>query len=156
GLLDLGVVGLLPRETAYVMGRAGVESAELTGLVGQTTRLVFLQWPVISICGVVVWLLGRRIWASAQFPLGVIIFVFIAMFPFRIFPAVLQGLQDLAFLARAQIISWVAGTVAAVLLVFGGHGLLALAMSWAVTQAASTIICFYRVKREFPSAMPTG
>jgi len=155
GLLDLGVVGLLPRETAYVMGREGVESAELTRLVGHTVRVVFLQLPVVSVCAGVVWLLGRRMWASAQFPLSVILLVFIAMFPFRIFPAVLQGLQDLAFLARAQIASWSAGTVAAVALVFQGHGLLALAMSWAVTQIASTIICFYRVKRKFPSVLPT-
>src|ERR671938_1880164 len=47
-LMDLGIVALLPRETAFATGRAGgvVESAELPLLVGQTVRLVLWQMPL--------------------------------------------------------------------------------------------------------------
>src|SRR5216117_3928205 len=116
GLLDLGVVALLPRETAFAVGRGGIRSGELPRLIGQTARMVMLQWPVVAICAGVVWFLGRAMWRSAEFPLGMILLAFAAMFPFRIFAAVLQGLQDLAFLARSQIAVWVVSTAATVIL----------------------------------------
>ena len=50
-LLDLGVVGLLPRETAYATGRAGgvaAASAELPALVGHTFKVILCQLPVVA------------------------------------------------------------------------------------------------------------
>ena len=79
---------------------------------------------------------------------------FAALFPFRIFAAVLQGLQDLAFLGRAQIAVWIGSTAAAIILVLSGHGLMALALSWAINQLATTALCFYRLKRSFPAILP--
>jgi len=154
GLLDLGVVALLPRETAFAVGRGGIRSGELPRLIGQTARMVMLQWPVVAICAGVVWFLGRAMWRSAEFPLGMILLAFAAMFPFRIFAAVLQGLQDLAFLARSQIAVWVVSTAATVILLLNGYGLMALAISWVINQLANTALCFYRLKRQFPSVLP--
>src|SRR5688572_15300279 len=47
-LLDLGVVALLPRETAFATGRTSIEeSAELPLIVGQTLRLLLWQMPLV-------------------------------------------------------------------------------------------------------------
>src|SRR5437867_4323440 len=55
GLMDLGVVGLLPRETAFAVGRGGVAAAELPGIIRKAGRIVLYQWPVIAICALAAW-----------------------------------------------------------------------------------------------------
>src|SRR5579862_1443532 len=46
-LTDFGVIALLPRETAYAIGRAGSleKATELTLLIGQAGRVVLYQTP---------------------------------------------------------------------------------------------------------------
>src|SRR5215467_11176037 len=48
-LMDLGVVALLPRSTAYATGRAmnGGAISELPIVIGHTVRLIFWQMPVV-------------------------------------------------------------------------------------------------------------
>jgi O-antigen/teichoic acid export membrane protein len=154
GLLDLGIIGLLPRETAYAVGRGGVESPELPDLVGQTTRIILLQWPLVAMSAAIAWLLGRSMVRSAELPLGVILTTFVILFPFRLFGSILQGLQDLAFVGRAQIAAWIASTLTSVLLVLFGQGLMALALSWVVNQVIATGVFWYRLKTRFPQALP--
>lgn len=57
GLLDVGVMALLPRETAFATGRAGsvAEARDLPVIIGQTARLVFWQTPIVAIAAAVVW-----------------------------------------------------------------------------------------------------
>src|SRR5439155_10945728 len=124
-------------------------------LLAQTARMVLLQWPIVAICSAAVWFLGRAAWTSAELPLGVILLTFVVMFPLRLLSAVLQGLQDLAFLGRAQIMGWIAGTATAVILVLNDHGLLALALSWAVSQFVTLAFCCYRLKQRFPGILPS-
>ena len=56
------------------------------------------------------WLLPPE-WALLRGPIGLVVLVFVVAFPFRVFIAVLQGLQDLAFVGATQLASWAAGTV---------------------------------------------
>ena len=81
-LLDLGVIGLLPRETASVVGRGGVDSPELSQLVERATGIVALQLPLVAICAFLVWLFSSITWRSAASPLAMILIAFVALFHF--------------------------------------------------------------------------
>ena len=71
--------------------------------------------------------MGARILGRAALPLAVVLVLFVLTFPLRVFQAALTGLQDLAFVARTQLIAWLAGTAVNVVLVLQGFTLSALA-----------------------------
>jgi len=155
-LMDFGVVALLPRETAYATGRAGGshEATDLPKIIGQTPRLVLWQLPFIAVAALILWFSMPAAWEALRKPLGVIMLAFVFMFPLRVFQAVLQGLQDLAFLGGAQIFAWVLTTTITVGLVFEGVGLYALAIGWVAGQVSSTTLCWYRLRCRFPRVLP--
>jgi O-antigen/teichoic acid export membrane protein len=154
-LMDLGVVALLPRETAYVTGRTGrQDTQELRGVIEKALTLAFAQTPFVLMASVAaLWWLPSS-WAALRTPLAVVLAVFILTFPLRVFQAALTGLQDLAFVARAQMIAWVLGTVVNVWLVLQGFTLSALAAGWCATQLLIIISCGVRLAWRFPLSMP--
>lgn len=154
-LMDLGIVALLPRETAYVTGRTGrTDAPELRALVEQTMTLAFAQVPIVLVAAVVaVWGLPPS-WQPLRVPLTVVLVVFVATFPLRTFQAALVGLQDLAFVGRVQLGGWAAGTVVTIVLVMNGFGLPALAAGWCATQLSAVVACALRLRTRFPAAMP--
>ncbi len=151
-LLDLGVVGLLPREAAFAVGRAGgVEHAQdLPEIVGRTTRIVVWQLPLVAIVAFAVWTLLPAEWAPLEYPLAIVMGVFVLTFPARILQAVLTGVQDLAFLGGAHTVAWLVSTALTVGLVFAGFGLYALAIGWGVSQLVSAVVWWIRLRRQFP------
>ena len=154
-LMDLGIVALLPRETAYVTGRTGRHDApELRDLVERTITLAVAQVPIVLIAalGALWWLPAS--WQQLRLPLTVVLAVFVATFPLRTFQAALIGLQDLSFVARAQFGAWALGTLLTVTLVLAGFGLPALAAGWCVTQLFAVTSCGWRLAQRFPAAMP--
>ena len=157
-LSDLGVVALLPRETAYATGRAGgsYNTPELPVLVGQTARLVVWQLPFVAVAAVLVWLFIPKEWLPLRGPLALVFIVFVATSPARVLSGLLLGLQDLTFLGTAQIGIWLAGTATTLLLALGGYGLYALIMGWVVTQFLSAALWWRRLRTRFPSVLPAG
>jgi O-antigen/teichoic acid export membrane protein len=155
-LLDLGVVALLPRETAAAVGRGGIESPELQELVGRALSVIMLQLPVVAVCALGVWYIGRSTWRYAESPLGLILIAFVMLFPFRLYAAVLQGLQDLAFVGRSQLLTWAITTAMSIALVLNGAGIMALAISSAVSQVTNALVCWYRLRRRFPGLLTVG
>jgi O-antigen/teichoic acid export membrane protein len=155
-LVDFGVVALLPREAAYATGRAnGIEAAtDLPDIIGQTTRLVLWQMPFVILVAILLWLTMPADWQSLRQPLGLVIVVFVVLFPLRIFPAILQGLQDLSFLGKVQICAWALSTAITIALVSAGLGLYALAIGWAINQAVSTTAYWLRLRARFPGVLP--
>jgi O-antigen/teichoic acid export membrane protein len=156
-LMDLGIVALLPRETAYVTGRTGrCDAPELRALVEQTMTLGFAQMPIVLLAAAAsLWWLPAA-WAPLRLPLAVVLAIFVVTFPLRAFQAALIGLQDLAFVARAQFCGWMLGTVLTVALVSTGFGLPALASGWCATQLLTVGACALRLRARFPAAMPRG
>lgn len=155
-LMDFGIVALLPRETAFATGRARGEDArgELSLLVGQTWRLVLWQTPLVAVAAVAFWALIPAEWQPLREPLLVVLLSFVLTFPLRIFQAVLQGLQDLEFLAKSQACVWILSMALTVALVFMGLGLYALAAGWAAGQLLGVPLMFLRLRRRFPEALP--
>jgi O-antigen/teichoic acid export membrane protein len=155
-LLDLGVVALLPRETAFATGRANriEEAADLPVLIGQTVRLIAWQMPLVVLAAVIAWFMMPAEWEGLRNPIGVVLLAFVLMFPLRIFGAVLHGLQDLAFLGRLNIILYSISTAITVALVFAGWGLYALAVGWTALQLFGALINWHRLHRRFPTVLP--
>ena len=154
-LMDLGIVALLPRETAYVTGRTGRHDApELQQLIERTLTLACAQTPVVLAAALfALWWLPQS-WAALRVPLAVVLGLFVLTFPLRVFQAALTGLQDLAFVARTQFVAWSAGTLVNIVLVLQGFTLSALAAGWCVTQALTIGACALRLAWMFPGAMP--
>lgn len=155
-LMDFGIVGLLPRATAYATGRAGdsVETADLPEIIGQTISLVLCQLPFVAIASCILWVTMASEWGALRVPLGVVFITFVLVFPLRILQAVLQGLQDLKFLGQVNIVAWVGGISVTIAMVLAGMGLYALAGGWVVTQLLTSISCYLRLRSRFPSVLP--
>ena len=156
-LMDFGIVALLPRAAAYATGRAGgaSEARDLPEIIGQTTWLVLCQTPLVALVAAILWFTIPGEWGTLRTPIGVVMLSFVLAFPLRVFPAVLQGLQDLAFLGKLNIFSWLCGTSLTVLLVFNGKGLYALAFGWVTTQLLTATVCLFRLRRAFPGVLPS-
>ena len=156
GLLDLGVVALLPRETAFTVGRAenGLPMQELSGLVGRTLAVVLCQLPIVAVVAVVVLLQLPTAWQPMQGPLCVIIGCFLFMFPLRTMHAVLQGLQETPFLGRVSLLTWIIGTLCTIALVVAGFRLYAVAIGWAVSQVLSAFLWGRHLHTRFRGLLP--
>ena len=160
-LSDLGVVALLPRETAYVTGRAGGGPfhEELRELLERTLRLVLWQQMLLVVpAALAIWRFLPAAWAELRPPLAIVLVVFVVTFPLRIFPEVLTGLQEFARLTTLGLIAWAAGTATSLTLVLAGYGLLSVATGWAVTAIVANVMAawwvFVRYRAAFPGRLP--
>ncbi len=151
-LLDLGLVALLPRETAYALGG---NRGRLPALIAETVSLSSAQAPLLALLSLVAWFWLPVEWATLKGPLAFTFAAFVFSFPLRTYPAVLQGLQDFSFLGKAHFITWALGTVASVAGLWAGLGLYALAAGWIVTQGTLFLSCYVRLRSEFASDLPT-
>jgi O-antigen/teichoic acid export membrane protein len=152
-LLDLGVVGLLPRETAYASGRiiSGEPPALLAQTVARIRGVIWWQVPAVLVVTVTAWALLPASWQPLRAPLTWVLLFFAVTFPTRAYHAVLQGLQDLVFLGQVQLVAWSTGTAVLVALVFSGVELPALAAGWLVTQGITVAACWGRIRLRHPA-----
>lgn len=155
-LLDLGVVALLPRETAFAAGRERSPGglSGVAALLGDATQLVLWQTPVLALLAVGAGAAVAGRWADLLPAASLILAAYVLAFPLRIFGATLQGLQDLAFLGWVQMAAWAAGTATSVLMLLGGYGLYALAAGWIVQQLAPPAAHWLRLRARFRGALP--
>jgi len=157
-LADFGIVALLPRTVAWATGRAGgnkKNATDLPSIVGQTAIVVLCQTPLVVVAAVCAWALLPKEWAALRGPLGLTMGVFAAMFPLRMAAAILEGLQEQAFVTRAAMLSWVVGMVTNVLMIFGGLGLYSVAAGWLTTLVGSCMACTYRLWKHHPEVLPS-
>jgi O-antigen/teichoic acid export membrane protein len=153
-LMDLGIVQLVPRDVAIAAGRANGDSSEIQAIVGQTARLVLWQVPPVAIMGSLVVVFLPAEWAPLQWPLAIVIVAFVITFPLRMFNAVLQGLQDLAFLGTIQLSAWAAGAAVTVGGIAGGLGLYSLSAGWVTTQLVSALVGWRRLVTTHGHVLP--
>jgi O-antigen/teichoic acid export membrane protein len=154
-LMDLGIVQLVPRDVAIAAGRANGDPAEIQAIVGQTARLVLYQMPPVAVvAALVVWFLPAE-WTPLRWPLAIVVVAFVVTFPLRVFHAVLQGLQDLAFLGTVQLAAWAAGAAITIAGVAGGLGLYSLSAGWVTTQVVSAIAGWRRLVTVHGHVLPS-
>ena len=153
-LMDLGIVALLPREVAYATGRGGPHNPEIPPILGQSTRVVLLQTPLVALGALLLWLTIKPEWAPLKTPLFWVMLVYTFTFPLRVLTATLEGLQDLAFLGSVQLAAWAANVLTSVALIASGFGLNSLAVGWVTFQSITTVSAFIRLRRRFPHVLP--
>src|SRR6202008_41233 len=101
GLLDLGVLAILPREVAFASGQSSGADARIVSLIAQVRRIVRWQIPGLAVaCGLLWWFLPAE-WISLRGPLVLVFAAFLTLYPLRVVTAALQGVQDLSFLAKS-------------------------------------------------------
>ena len=154
-LMDIGIVALVPRELAFAVGQGhGADSPEVRALVARTLAVIWWQLPAVAAVALVTWWLMPVEWAPLSGPLGVVVGAFVVLFPLRVFPALLQGLQDLGFLGAAQLGGLVIGTLVTILAVWSGAGLYALALGWITTQVTPAALAWGRLRRRHACVRP--
>lgn len=155
-LLDLGIIALVPRETAFAVGRGGGvdETREVAPVLGRTLRLVAWQLPVLVVASSLLWLLLPSTADDARTVLLPILGVFVACWPFRVFMGALEGLQQFRFTGMLQMGAWTAQTITVVTLVASGLGLASLAWGWGVMQVTVALGAITYLAMRFPQHMP--
>jgi O-antigen/teichoic acid export membrane protein len=155
-LLDMGVVALLPRETGNATGavRGRPEAAHLSVLTSKAIRIVTVQLPIVTLAAFLAWYFLPAAWLALRTPLAVMLVVFVALFPFQVLPAILNGLQDLFFLSFIRTLGWTTTTVVSLILVFKGLGLYSLAIGWGTGEVISILCIAWRIRMRFPYVLP--
>jgi O-antigen/teichoic acid export membrane protein len=156
-LMDVGVVALVPREVAFAVGQGqGTDSPAVRALVGRTLAVIWWQLPLVALVALTTWWLLPAEWAALARPLGLVLIAFVVLFPLRVFPALLQGLQDLGFLGAAQLSGLIAGTAATLGAVWGGLGLYALAIGWVASQLLPAGLAWWRLRSRHAGVRQAG
>jgi O-antigen/teichoic acid export membrane protein len=146
-LLDLGVIGLLPREVAFLSGRIqrGEDPQLVRTLLEENACVILWQSPLLIAALAISFFFFRTLDPAVHGVLVIIFFTYGAQVPFRIYYAALEGLQDFAFLGYLQMGAWLVGVAANVSLVFFGRGLYGLAIGWSLSQSMVTAGCIVRM-----------
>jgi O-antigen/teichoic acid export membrane protein len=153
-LMDVGIVQLVPRDVAVAAGRANGDYTELQAIIGRTARIVLWQTVPVAAAGALVIVLLPAEWTALRWPIAIVVSAFVATFPLRVFNAILQGLQDLAFLGGVQLVAWAAGTVVIVAGIAWDIGLYALALGWVTTQLVSVLVAWRRLVAVHAHVLP--
>ena len=156
-LLDLGITALLPREVAIVAGKPIDEQAresEMREVIGRSVSLVVLLLPPLALASLGIFLALPADWSVLRLPLAINLAIFVLTYPLRVASATLSGLQDLAYLAWVQVVTWAIGTAAMVVLVAQHCGLLAVAIGPSLAQVLSSVACVVRLLSRYRRFVP--
>jgi O-antigen/teichoic acid export membrane protein len=151
-LCDFGVIVVTPRDVAQASGveHAELGSGEVARVVGQTLKVVLVQTVVVAVAALVLFFLRPAHDAALRGPVGLILAVFVISYPLRIFPAVLQGLQDYKFLGQLRLALWSISTVIMVAMLVLGARFYALACGWCLQQMAHDLVAFVHLRKSRP------
>lgn len=152
-LMDFGVVAILPRDIAQLSGKVGRTAGwgELEGLVAQTTKIVRWQTLIVTAVSLGAYFSWPGVAPEIRGPLGIAIGAFCVTFPFRMYAATLEGLQDLQFLSQLRIVVWAVVTATVVVLLMCKWGLYALAIGSAVNGLGFQVAALIRLRMKYPS-----
>jgi len=155
-LLDFGVLGLLPRDTAVAAGAqsGGHEGPTVSDVIGRSARLLLYLQPLLAVVALGVWLSMPDDWRDLKRPLGVLFMAFVILFPTRLLIAALQGLQDQAYAGWATVAGWGVTTMVTIVLILRGLRLDALAIAWTAGQVVTALMAFSRLHRRHTEVLP--
>jgi len=151
-LCDFGIIVVTPRDVAQASGmeQAQPGSGEVARVVGQTLKVVLAQTAVVAVAALALFLFRPTHDVALRGPVGLILAVFVISYPLRVFPAVLQGLQDFKFLGQLRITLWIVSTVLVVGMLLLGARFYALACGWCLQQMAHDLVAFVHLRKFRP------
>jgi O-antigen/teichoic acid export membrane protein len=154
-LCDFGVIVVTPRDVANASGieHAALGSGEVARVVAQTLKVVLAQTGVIAlvVLGLFVLRLGHDV--GLRGPVGLVLAAFVISYPLRLFPAVLQGLQDLKFLGQLRLTLWGVSTAVVIVMLLMGARFYALAGGWCLQQMGHDLVAMIRLRRSRPDLL---
>ncbi|MGF1579474.1 MAG: lipopolysaccharide biosynthesis protein [Gemmataceae bacterium] len=158
-ILDLGVIALVPREVAFRTGQEtnDPDFQQLREFLNAVRRVTLWQVPVVGALGLFI---AFVYWSGdssegIRLPLLVIVVTYVLLFPFRMYAAALEGMQDLFVSAAVVLIGWLVQAGVVLSLVLSGAGYWALVGGWFCNLLVTTLLCWGRLRWEFPQALPT-
>lgn len=151
-LCDFGIIAVAARDVARASGLEQSEpgSNHLALLIGQTIKVVLLQTLLVALVALGVFVFRPASASGLRGPIALVLAAFVLSYPLRMFPAVLQGLQDLKFLGQLRLSLWAVATAIGVVLLIFGAGYYALAAGWCVQQIGHDLGAFLRMRRIRP------
>ncbi len=154
-LCDFGIIVVTPRDVANACGLEQAEpgAGEVSRVVGQTIKVVLAQTGIIALIALGLFFFRPAHDFALRGPIGLILAVFVISYPLRVFPAVLQGLQDLKFLGQLRLALWGIATVLVVAMLLLGARFYALACGWCVQQMGHDLVAFFRLRRARPELL---
>jgi O-antigen/teichoic acid export membrane protein len=154
-LCDFGVIVVTPRDVAHASGLEHAEQAsgEVARVVGQTLKVVLAQTVVIALASLALFIFRPANDPGLRGPIGLILAVFVISYPLRMFPAVLQGLQDLKFLGQLRLALWGISTALVIVMLLMGARFYALACGWCLQQMGHDLVAFIRLRRLRPDLL---
>jgi len=151
-LADFGIIGVASRDVARLHGQeiSGAGSGPLRVWFGQNLKVVLSQTALICLGALGVFLFAPGIKGNLRGPIGIALVVFALSYPFRLFPAILTGLQDLKFVGQLRLVVWALGTGLTVLLLLTGARFYALVCGCAMQQFGHDLVALMRLRRIRP------
>lgn len=148
-LADFGVIAVASRDVARTHGLeiSGKGDGHLVRWFAQTSKVILCQTVLISIGALAIFRFAPGVSGDLRGPIGVVLLIFVVSYPLRIFPAILQGLQDLKFLGQLRIVLWVLSTVLTILMLLKGAHYYGLACGWGLQQFGHDLVAFVRLRR---------
>ncbi len=146
GIADLGVTSILSRDIAIAKGTEDPET-KIQSLIKNAIWLNILQMIIIIPLAI---LLSLTLIDKKPEIKSIIIFLVLGnviIFPFRLYQSILNGMQDLVFLSKLQILVWIINTICNVILVISGYGLFALVVGNLLGQIIQAILLINQFNR---------
>ena len=150
-MADLGVMGVVPWLIAEADGRRDRQAIRRLISTGFCAAIVvaFLYGALV----ILLWKVAPSVMAltpserdAIAGPLMLVAAISAVVMPFRVYGAVLMGLQDVRFHGLLSTTMWALGVALNVVLLLKGYGLYALAAGAAVPQAVSVVVMLARVR----------
>jgi len=158
GMLDFGVVAMLPWLIAQADGRRDVE--QMRAILARGVTVAALAGVGVTVVSLAAWrvvpgVLGLTTAdvAGLTGPVSVIVAAMAVTYPLRVFSAALVGLQDVVFTGCLGVSQTILTVGLTVWLLGEGHGLYAVAVAAAVPPAVSGVASLVRLKTLKPEAM---
>jgi O-antigen/teichoic acid export membrane protein len=154
-LMDFGIIGVVARDVGHASGLEQSEpgSDHLALLLGRTVKVVLAQTFLVALAASGVFLYRPVATVGLRGPIGLLLMVFTLSYPLRLFPAVLQGLQDLKFLGQLRLWLWALGTAFSVILLVLGARFYALACGWCFQQIGHDLGAYLRLRSLRPDLL---
>jgi O-antigen/teichoic acid export membrane protein len=154
-LCDFGIIAVTARDVARASGLEQSQPGcnQLGILIGQTIKVVLFQTILIALVALGLFLFRPSGTPALRGPIAIVLLAFVLSYPLRIFPVVLQGLQDLKFLGELRLCLWAFATAVGVVLLFLGARYYALVAAWCLQQIGHDLGAFLRMRRIRPDLL---
>ena len=158
GMLDFGVVAMLPWLIAQADGRRDV--SEIRAILCRAATVAALAGVCVTLAAMVAWSfmpaalhLTKAEVDGLSGPVLVVVAAMAVTYPLRVFSAALVGLQDIVFTGCLGVSQTILTVGLTVWLLADGHGLYAVSIAAAVPPAVCGVASLVRLKTLKPEAM---